>query len=165
MKIRKLELKDSSLMLEWMHDTSITSNLQTDFANKTLEDCENFIISSLDDKENLNLAIVSDDDEYMGTVSLKHIDKQNGNAEFAITIRKKAMGRGYSIFGMSEILKIGIEELKLKNIDWCVSQSNLRAIRFYDKNSYCRIEHIPPNLLERYKNTPNLIWYTVDANS
>ena len=39
------------------------------------EDCETFIEKSIGDSKNLNLAIASDD-EYMGTVSLKHIDKK-----------------------------------------------------------------------------------------
>lgn len=37
----------------------------------------------------------------MGTVSLKKI--QNGVAEFGIVVRKQAMGKGYSKYGMDEI--------------------------------------------------------------
>ena len=75
MRLRKLEKKDALYMLEWMHDENVVQWMQTDFASKTLEDCERFIESSAQDASNLNLAIVDDHDEYMGTVSLKHIDK------------------------------------------------------------------------------------------
>ena len=95
MTLRELKTKDAPLMLEWMHDDSVTHDLQTDFASKTMDDALSFINNSLTDDKNLNLAITDDNDEYMGTVSLKHID---GNAaEFAITVRSCAMGGGSSL--------------------------------------------------------------------
>ena len=38
MHLRRLELKDAPLMLEWMHDTSVVGLLRTNFASKTIED-------------------------------------------------------------------------------------------------------------------------------
>ena len=137
MKLRKLELKDAPFMLEWMHDESVVKNMQTNFASKTIDDCIAFIQNSQDCLSDLNLAIVNDDDTYMGTVSLKHI--KNAIAEFAIIVRKAAMGQGYSAYGMKEIIKIGFSNLKLNTIYWCVSPDNKRAIRFYDKNGYQKI--------------------------
>ena len=43
MNLRKLEIKDAPLMLEWMHDKSVVEDLRTNFLTKTIEDCENFI--------------------------------------------------------------------------------------------------------------------------
>lgn len=137
MKLRKLDLKDSILMLEWMHDESVVKHLQANFKEKSLEDCQKFIIASDDTRKNLNLAIVDDEDNYMGTVSLKNIE--NNEAEFAITIRKVAMGKGYSAYGMRKIIKIGFEELNLKRVFWCVNPINVRAVKFYDKNGYKRV--------------------------
>lgn len=77
MYLRKLKIEDAALMLEWMHDNDVTTNLQTDFASKTLEDAKTFIIQSQNDHDNLNLAIASNTDAYMGTVSLKHINDEN----------------------------------------------------------------------------------------
>ena len=118
MLLRRLELKDAPLMLEWMHDKNVTNNLRTDFASKTLQDAEGFIRWSWDDRENVNLAIVPDEDEYMGTVSLKHIE--DGSAEFAITVRAEAMGRGYSWFGMESIIEKAFNEYGLESVYWCV---------------------------------------------
>lgn len=159
MYLRKLELKDAPLMLAWMHDKSVTEKLRTDFTSKTLQDVENFIKWSLEDKENLNLAIASDEDEYMGTVSLKHIE--NGSAEFAITVRTEAMGRGYSWFGMESIIEKAFHELGLESIYWCVSRENIRAVRFYDKHNFHEALDIPPKVLDRYKGIENLKWYLV----
>ena len=89
MRLRKLELKDAPLMLEWMHDKSVVEDLRTNFLTKTMEDCENFIKCSWDDKNNWNVAIVDEDDIYMGTVSLKNI--KGKSAEFGITVRACAM--------------------------------------------------------------------------
>ena len=101
MRLRNLELKDAPLMLEWMHDKSVVKDMQADFLSKTLEDCYIFILSSKDTQKNLHLAIVAETDEYMGTVSLKNIEEDK--AEFAITVRKNAMGKGYALFGMKKL--------------------------------------------------------------
>lgn len=137
-RLRRLNIKDAPFMLEWMHDNSVIGNLQTQFLSKTIDDCIIFIKNSLNDKNNLHLAIVDNNDCYMGTVSLKHImDKK---AEFAITVRTVAMGKGFSKYGMKTILKYGFRKLGLVSIFWCVSPDNKRAIRFYDKNGYSRVD-------------------------
>lgn len=125
-------------MLEWMHDKSVVEKLRTDFMSKTIEDCEGFIVSSQDDKGNLHLAIVDENDCYMGTVSLKNIREKS--AEFGITVRTAAMGKGYSKAAMEQMLRKGFEELGLEQIYWCVSPENKRAVRFYDKNGYETVE-------------------------
>ncbi|MDD3140607.1 MAG: GNAT family N-acetyltransferase [Lachnospiraceae bacterium] len=160
MKLRKLEPKDAEFMLEWMHDSMVVKDLRTNFSDKTIEDCEKFIKNSCDE-DNVNLAIVDAKDDYLGTVSLKHISKES--AEFAITIRKEAMGKGYSKWAMEEILKLGFEKYDLEEIYWCVSPKNLRAVRFYDKNRYQRcgsksIGHVPGY---NDKQIAGYIWYRV----
>ena len=158
MFLRKLEIKDAPLMLAWMHDRSVTSNLRADFASKTLQDAENYIRLSWDDNENVNLAIASDEDEYMGTVSLKHME--DGNAEFAITVRAEAMGRGYSWFGMESIIEKAFNEYGLESVYWCVSRDNIRAVRFYDKHNFHEALDIPQKVLDRYEGIKNLKWYS-----
>lgn len=137
MRLRNLELKDAPLMLEWMHDLSVVEFMQADFASKSLDDCMQFIRSS--SAESIHFAIVDDEDEYMGTVSLKHITMQE--AEFAIAVRKAAMGKGFSFYAMKEMIRYGFEVLHLSHIYWCVNPENKRAIKFYDKNGYARAEH------------------------
>lgn len=136
-KLRALEIKDAPLMLEWMHDVDVVENLQNNFAVKTLEDCVNFIKMAENDTHSLHLAIVNSANEYLGTVSLKNIEEKT--AEFAITIRKSSMGSGCSAYAMREIIEKGFQELGLKEIYWCVSDENRRAVRFYDKNCYERV--------------------------
>ncbi|MCI9380194.1 MAG: GNAT family N-acetyltransferase [Dorea sp.] len=160
MRLRKLELKDAPLMLEWMHDKNVTGNLRTNFSEKTLDDVELFIRTSWErTNDDLHLAIVSDEDIYMGTVSLKYIGE--GSAEFAITVRSASMGHGYSWFGMKEILKKAFEEIKLESVYWCVSRQNVRAVRFYDKHNFNEVLDVPDSVLERYRGVENLKWYSI----
>lgn len=159
MYLRNLEMRDAPLMLKWMHDIRVTENLRSDFATKTIEDAENFIRFSWDDTKNVHLAIASDTDEYMGTVSLKHIEKCS--AEFAIIVRLEAMGRGYSWFGMESIIEKAFNEYELESVYWCVSRDNIRAVRFYDKHNFNEVLDIPQRILARYKGLDNLKWYSV----
>jgi len=171
MKLRQLKKSDAQFMLEWMHDKSVVSDLATDFSKKTICDCENFINNAVGEADKikqgfgteLHLAIVSDSDEYMGTVSLKHIDLIAGDAEFAITVRKEAMTKGYSWHGMVEMLRIGFEELNLQSIYWCVSERNTRACHFYDKHKFHVVLDIPLKIKLRYANVDDLRWYSVLA--
>lgn len=133
MKLRELELKDAPLMLEWMHDESLVEFLQANFKEKQLSDCEAFINSCKEDEDNKNWAICNDEDEYLGTISLKHIDKKNGNAEYAISMRKCALGTGASRFGSEELLRIAFEEMGLNRVYLNVLVDNVRANKFYEK--------------------------------
>lgn len=161
MRLRDLEQKDAPLMLEWMHDPSVVEKLRGHFSEKKIEDCKAFIEAAEDKTKDIHLAIVSDEDEYMGTVSLKSIDRENNSAEFAITVRKAAMGRGYSWYGMEEIIKLAFEVFGLENVYWCVSRTNVRAVRFYDKHNFHEAVDIPQSVLNRYKGLGNLKWYSV----
>lgn len=159
MELRRLEKKDAPLMLEWMHDKTVTVNLKTDFSKMTLDDAEHFIGRSLLDENNKHFAIASSDDEYMGTVSLKSIN--NGNAEFAIVIRSSAMGRGYSWFGMKAIIEKAFLEYGLNCVYWCVDRNNKRAVRFYDKHNFHETIDVPKEILKRYEGSNNLKWYSI----
>lgn len=165
MQLRKLEMRDAPLMLEWMHDEGVVENLNTDFASKSLCDCEAFIKDSVNDIGNIHLAIVNDADEYMGTVSLKHI--QDNTAEFGIAIRTVAMGKGYSKEAMKEILKLAFNERKLGSVYWCVDPKNQRALRFYDKNGYKRISFDNLKIKCQYSEEQFLrfVWYKAERNS
>lgn len=163
MKLRKLRVKDSSFMLEWMHDEDVTKELNTSFGDKTIEDCLQFIKNARNDKNNIHFAIVNNLNEYMGTVSLKHLDSKNKRAEFAIVVRKKAMGHGYSWFGMYEILRYGFEKMKLDSIYWCVSKTNKRACNFYEKHGFAEYVDIDESVLFSYKGVDNLKWFVVKS--
>ena len=150
-------------MLQWMHDPDAVAHLQGGFLEKTLQDCLNFIAGSQTVDTQLHLAIADEEDTYLGTVSLKHIDRQKKDAEFAIAIHPDAMGTGCAGAAMERILQQGFLELGLTQIFWCVSPENRRAVRFYEKNGYSRVAAQAVNA-ERYyapQLVDQLLWYCV----
>ena len=163
MYIRKLVPSDAPLMLEWMHDPDISRNFRADFASMTIHDAETFIRSSnkIDANGNINAAVSSDEGEYMGTVSLKHIDGHSG--EFAIVMRKSAMGKGFAWFGMSWIIAGAFRDLCLEMVWWNVLKDNARAVRFYDKHNFKEMIDVPEEFVKRYENMNNLKWYCVNS--
>lgn len=132
--LRKLELKDVKRMMEWMHDESVIQGLQADvFRKKTLDDCIHFVKSAQFDKKNCHRAIVDEEDVYQGTVSLKNIDLDFFDAEFAIVLHADAQGKGFAKKAMKEIMDIAFDELGLKEVYWNVLDENIRAISLYEK--------------------------------
>lgn len=132
--LRKVELKDMPLMQEWMNDEEIRTN----FLMRNIPDektMQNFINVSFTD-ERRDYAIINEKDEYQGTISLKQISAINKNAEYAIVLRRKAIGKNIAKQATKEILKIGFEEIKLHKIFLDVAEYNTRAIRFYEKMGF-----------------------------
>lgn len=130
--LRRLEKKDAPLMLEWMHDNEINCNFQKDFASATLESVLCFIDESFND-ENQSFAFVDEGDEYLGTISLKHISYQNANAEYAIVTRKKAQGTGAAARATQEVLRYAFEDMRLHKVYLNVFEDNVRAQKLYEK--------------------------------
>lgn len=119
----------------------------------------NEFYSDKDDNNSIYLAIASDENEYMGTISLTHIEE--GTAEIAVFVREEARHRGYAWYGMEEIIHKAFNDLNLESVYWCVSRRNGRAIRFYDKHNFHEIIDVPSKIYERYRDIEDLKWYSV----
>ena len=117
MHLRKLVLSDAVPMLEWMHNTNVVEYFDADFSKMTLENCLEFIRKTNEcEMEDVHRAICSDNDQYLGTVSLKNISMKDKNAEYAIVINQESMGKGVSHFATKSILRIAFEELGLHKV-------------------------------------------------
>lgn len=138
MYLRKLIISDAEKMLEWMHDPLVVDKLAKNFLRKTIKDCIYFI-SHCNDNNDFHLAIVDDNDNYQGTVSLKNIT--HNSAEFSIAICRDAMGTGISIQAMNAMLKKGFRDFGLEYIYWCVSTNNIRALEFYSKYGFKKVDY------------------------
>ncbi len=115
-----------------MHDVEIASVFQNSFKDVDEAMARAFVEASWSDGGNLHLAIC-DDDEYMGTVSLKDIDPVNLCAEYAISTRRKAHGTGLAKSATKDVLRYGFQEIGLHRVYLNVKSSNKRAISFYEK--------------------------------
>lgn len=132
MIIRKLEKKDAKNMLECFQDKDNVKYLQIGYVDMKIEDCEKFISNSFNEN-NIHFAIVDENDEWCGTISLKNIDYKNLKAEYAIVTSKRVQGKGLAYKATLALRDYAFNELKLNKIYLNVIVENERAFHFYEK--------------------------------
>lgn len=160
MKLRELRLEDAPLMLEWMSDAELTSGFHTDYSSITLPEAEAFIKDAQTSRSEKHYAIANDEDEYMGTVSLRNIDKVQGVAEFVIVVRRLALSKGYALHGMIEALDIAFDCLGLNSVYWRVRSSNTRALHFFRKHGFNTLDQdVPANILDKHRSETDSVWF------
>lgn len=157
--LRRLEEKDAPFMLEWMHDETINCNFQYPFGEMTIEKVIDFIQHSFDE-ENQHFAIIDENDEYLGTISLKHISQKDRNAEYAIVSRKKAQGTGAAKQATQELLRYAFEELELHKVYLNVLEENARARKFYEKCGFVQ-EGFSKDAVRIHGKYESLAWYGI----
>ena len=136
MKLRKLEEKDADGMLEWMRDPEMQKGFRFNAEEKNREDVLSFIRNAnieLVNGKDIHYAVSDDNDEYLGTISLKNVDLVNKKAEYAISLRRMAQGKGIATEATHEILKMAFEQYDLQRVYLNVLSDNQRAIRLYEK--------------------------------
>lgn len=161
--LRKLEEKDADGMLEWMHDEEIQKSFRYPMLNTTKEDVLNFIQKAESEPiegKSIHYAIVDENDEYLGTISLKDVDMVSGNAEYAISLRRKAQGKGIAAQATKELLNKAFEQFGFEKVYLNVLADNERAIHLYEKCGFVYEGEFRRHLHIRgeYK---NLKWYSV----
>lgn len=158
--LRELQLNDADYMYEWMSDPEVVNSLVLGRYPNSRDKILEFVRSSWSDKTNIHFAIVTDENEYVGTVSLKNINYIDRNAEYAIVIRKDYWGKKYSKFATDEIIKYGFMKLNLHKIYLNVISSNKRANSFYEKYGFKKegafLQHMFIN-----GEYVDLIWYSI----
>ena len=133
LSLRQLEDKDAPLMLEWMRDTEVARHFRFDASRATLVSIKDFIKKSKNMDIDANFAIVNENDEYLGTVSLKNIDNSAKNAEYAISLRKRAQGCGCGYAATVKILEYAYYSLGLDRVYLNVLSENVVAVKFYER--------------------------------
>ncbi len=134
-RLRRLEEKDIPGMMEWMHDPEINKWFRFDADAMTEERAKHFIEGSFTEKSR-HYAITNDNDEYLGTISLEEIDKENGHALYAISTRKSVWGSGAALEATRQLFEIAFHELGLERVYLNVLADNLRAKRLYEKAGF-----------------------------
>lgn len=156
--LRKLEKKDIDGMLEWMHEPEINRFYRFDAESMTYENAAAFIEKK--DDHSRHYAVVDGSDEYLGTISLKDIDKVNRKAEYAIALRSCAHGTGVAASATDEVLKIAFDELGLNKVFLNVLADNGRARRFYEKYGFIYEGTFRQDVLIRGE-YHDLSWYSI----
>lgn len=137
--LREIKLEDAPFMFEWMHDPDIQKGFMKKMNETEMSDVIAFCRSAaipkiINNGASLHYAIADAvSDEYLGTISLKNINQQNKNAEYAISLRKKAHGKGIAFNATCLLLKLAFQELGLHKVYLNVLADNQTAIRLYER--------------------------------
>ncbi len=164
MRLRKILEKDADGMLAWMHSPLSAKVFAKDFNHYTKVDVLNFIQHAAQNNTELHYACVDENDNYLGTVSLKNIDKTNKHAEFAISFLEKSHGTGASTFATIELLRKAFFELDLNKVYLNVLSCNQRAISFYEKIGFQK-EGIFKNHIKKNETYCDLVWYAIEYDA
>ena len=156
--IRGLKEKDARRMFEGLNDKTNLKYLTLGYRDFSYDDCLSFIND--DGSQNKHFAIVNDNDEWCGTVSLKNIDCKNKKAEYAIVTSKDIQGTGLAKKATLEVIEYAFNYLGLNKIFLNVVVENERAINFYLKCgfSYIGTSHNSVLLGERFY---DLKWFEI----
>ena len=157
--LRKLEEKDIPGMLEWMHDPEVNRWFRFDAAAMNKESVKDFISKSFTEN-NRHYAIADASDEYLGTISLEDIDRENSHALYAVSLRKAAWGKGVALAATKKILKIAFEEIGLERVYLNVLSDNIRAKCMYEKAGF-RYEGCFRKHLKLRGEWHNWDWYSI----
>lgn len=130
--IRQLLKKDADNMLKCLLDKETMQYMQLSQAQQSLEKCQAFIENSFTER-NQHFAIVNENDEWVGTISLKNIDHDVGAAEYAIITARSIHGKGVAYSATQELLKYAFHDLGLNRVYLNVIKDNIRANKFYIK--------------------------------
>ena len=163
--LRPLKEKDAPLMLEWMHDVEIQKSFQKNMMNMKLQNAIDFCKTSeipkvLQSGYNLHFAIVDEEDEYLGTISLKAIDMENRTAEYAISTRRKVHGKGIAKHSTILLLEKAFDEYELHKVYLNVLTDNEAAIHLYEKCGF-KLEGEARECLFKDGKYTNLKWYGI----
>lgn len=161
--LRALQLTDVEGMLEWMHDYDINRFFQFDAEHMTEEKAVQFVKDSLrnmKEKSSYNFAITNDKNQYLGTISLKHVDWGAKAAEYAISLRKLAQGKGIASEATKKLFIIAFEELRLNRIFLNVLSENKRAIHMYEKCGFVYEGEFRRHILMKGE-LKDLKWYSI----
>lgn len=160
-RLRQLKIEDAEGMLEWMHDPDIAKAFSFNADDKNRETVLEFIRCAETapvDGRDIHYSITDETDEYLGTISLKSVDLIAKKAEYAISLKKCAWGKGIAFQATLEILQRAFEEFGLERIYLNVLSDNQRAIRLYEKCGFIYEGEFRKHLFLRgeYK---SLKWY------
>ncbi len=157
--LRRLEEKDAPYMLEWMHDDTVNCWFRYPFADITMEKAIFFIRYSFDE-ENQHFAITDKKDEYLGTVSLKHISEKDHNAEFVVASRKMAQGTGFVEHAITEVLRYAFIDLGLHRVYLKVLADNIAARKLYENCGF-DLEGEFQDAIRLHDKYHNVAWYAM----
>ena len=139
-RLREIERKDLIEINRWRNDPELIECLGAPFRYINLDVDERWFESYMNSRNTaVRCAIVSEDDNILGLVSLVSIDNVNRSAELHIMIgSKENQGKGLGTFAVIEMLNHAFYNLNLHRVCLSVLETNHRAQHLYEKIGFVR---------------------------
>jgi RimJ/RimL family protein N-acetyltransferase len=139
--LRPAERDDIELFVRWFADAETTRYLASRAPfSKAME--ERWFDSMLEQqgKKSYHFVIcLLDDDRPIGTAGFHHVNEEDGNAAFGISIgEKQEWSKGYGTDALRAICDFGFGQLRLERIELDVYEPNRRAQRSYEKAGFVK---------------------------
>ena len=134
--LRPMAEEDTDLIVKWRNEDFVRKNFiyQKPF---TREGHLNWIRTMVDTGKVIQFIICTKEDEPVGSVYLRDIDRTHRKAEYGIFIGEKdALSRGYGTEAAKLMLRYSFEELKLHKLMLRVLAGNDRAKKSYENAGF-----------------------------
>lgn len=139
--LRELSKSDILTVNKWRNDTQMIDYLGANFRYINIETDEYWFDNY---QKNRNTQVrcaicIENSNKFIGLVSLTNIHDINKNAEFHIMIGESCeVNKGYGTIAIKIMLNHGFNNLNLNRIELKVLETNLRAIRSYEKVGFVK---------------------------
>lgn len=132
--LRPIELSDTDYIVKWRNSDFVKQRMINKELSKEMH--VNWFRTKVMTGDVVQF-IIEFDNNPVGTVFLKDIDRNNQNAEFGIFIGEKtATNKGIGAVAAKRIISLGFSELKLHKIFLRVLADNQAAIKCYEKAGF-----------------------------
>lgn len=140
LKLRELERKDLECINKWRNNHTLIDFLGAPYRyiniDVDIKWYENYMANRA---TAVRCAIVEENDEILGLVSLTGINHMNQSAELHIMIGdSNNQGKGVGTFAVKSILSHAFNNLNLHRVELGVLESNERAIHLYEKCGFVK---------------------------
>mgnify|MGYP000668532497 CR=1 FL=1 len=157
--LRKPLEKDAYEMLKMLNNPDIKKYFSFFNHQFTMQDVKCFIQDSNKNKFRVDFSIVDEEDKFLGTITLKNIDQNKNEAEYAISLSEKSIGKGVAKKATDIIISKAIIYFNIKTIYLNVKNDNTRAIRFYEKYGFKKYNN------KRDLNSHSLTWFKLNISN
>ncbi|MBW2030719.1 MAG: GNAT family N-acetyltransferase [Deltaproteobacteria bacterium] len=132
--LRAFEERDIPRWQQWFNDSEVTAEMEKGFYPNTVESQKQFWENMYNDRSNLQLAIVSvEDDKVVGSIGLHQISFIHGTADISILIGEKAYWRqGLAKEAMGLIIEHAFNKLNLHKLTGGMYSSNEGSKRLFE---------------------------------
>lgn len=134
-KLRELSRTDIPRINMWRNDPELISYLGAPFRYINPEVDHKWFDGYMANRGNtVRCAIVDEQDEILGLVSLTSVDYLNQSAELHIMIGdKENQGKGIGYFAVTTLVQHAFRNMNLRRIELTVLEENKRAQHLYEK--------------------------------